>query len=426
VTDVNGPLTAESAAAFVNLILDCLHREYPNQIVHSMRDDEDIAPPRELTPAFFGCFDWHSAVHGHWSLLRLLRWFPAATWVPRVRQALDRSLTSQNLNQEYRYLNRSDRQGFERPYGLAWLLQLGCELREFAALDTDAGRWSGLLQPLEELAVSRFAEWLPRLSHPVRSGVHSQTAFSLALAYDWTSASDDDCFRDLIRQRSLDFFHSDRRGPLEYEPSGHDFLSPCLAEADLLRRLLPAVEFTRWFDEFLPDLAVARLVPLQPETRTDGQLAHLDGLNLSRAWMLEGIRSALSADDDRRRMLRDIADLHAHAGLQQVHGEHYETAHWLGTFAVYLLTNRGLPDSTAEPSEADSVQSAQSVADAPWIRLDHFLKRTGLVQTGGHAKCLIQGGEIIVNGQIETRRGRKLRSGDLVTLDDSEHLVEFT
>jgi ribosome-associated protein YbcJ (S4-like RNA binding protein) len=425
VTVDSGRLTTDLAATLAELVLDCLHREYPNHISHSMRDDSDMGPPHVLTPAFFGCFDWHSAVHGHWSLVRLLRSFPDADWSGRARSALNRSLTSDNLNEEHRYLSRSDRQGFERPYGIAWLLQLGGELREFAPFDEDARRWSDLLESLENLAVSRFCEWLPRLTHPVRSGVHSQTAFALALAHDWALTSHNDRFSELIRERSLTFFGDDRRGPLEYEPSGHDFLSPCLAEADLLRRLLPPTEFTEWLDAFLPGLSAAKLTPLQPATRSDGQLAHLDGLNLSRAWMLEGIQSSLASDDGRRRTLCDIANHHARVGMDQVNDQHYETAHWLGTFAVYLLTGRGLPDSAPDP-QGPSGQSAQPLPDEPWIRLDHFLKRTGLVQTGGHAKCLIQGGEVIVGGQTETRRGRKLRSGDLVTLDGVEHQVEFT
>lgn len=428
--EVSGPLAAGSAAAFAELILDCVHREYPNQIAHSMCADDDIAPPHLMTPAFFGCFDWHSAVHGHWSLARLLRWFPDAAWAPRVRRALNRSLTADNLVAEHRYLSRPERRGFERPYGLAWLLQLGGELREYATIDADAKRWSDALRPLEDLAMTRFSEWLPRLSHPVRSGVHSQTAFGLSLAYDWAITSNNDVFAELLRERSLTFFRDDCRGPLDYEPSGHDFLSPCLAEADLMRRLLPPDAFSAWLDAFLPGLADAKLPPVQPKTRTDGQLAHLDGLNLSRAWMLEGILSALATDDSRCDQLRGVAAVHAHAGLDQVNDRHYETAHWLGTFAIYLLTGRGLSQAAADPSTPDpgapdSGQTAQPAADEPWIRLDHFLKRMGLVQTGGHAKCLIQGGDIQVNGCTETRRGRKLRSGDLVTMDGTEHSVEF-
>jgi len=455
VNEVSGPLAAESAAAIAELILDCVHREYPNQIAHSMCADDDIAAPHLLTPAFFGCYDWHSAVHGHWSLLRLLRWFPDGAWAPRVRQALARSLTTDNLAAEHRYLSRADRRGFERPYGLAWLLQLGGELRELAATDSDARQWCAALQPLEDLAVTRFSEWLPQLSHPVRSGVHSQTAFGLSLAYDWAQTSDNTGFAELLRERSLTFFRDDCRGPLDYEPGGHDFLSPCLSEADLMRRMLPPDAFSVWLDDFLPGLADANLVPLRPETRTDGQLAHLDGLNLSRAWMLQGILSALATDDSRRDKLRSLAVVHADAGLEQVNDRHYETAHWLGTFAVYLLTGRGLSQEMAntdsphtDSSHTDSShtdtpttaapdaatpdaatphggQSAQSATDEPWIRLDHFLKRTGLVQTGGHAKYLIQGGDIQVNGCTETRRGRKLRAGDRVTMDHVEHSVEF-
>jgi hypothetical protein len=219
---------------------------------------------------------------------------------------------------------------------LAWLLQLAQELREWD--DAGAKRWSAALAPLERAAVDRLAAWLPKLSHPERTGVHSQSAFALGLMYD--SSADKPEFRELIARKIREFYLNDARCPVHYEPSGQDFLSPCIAEADAVRRVLPPSRFAEWFDGFLPD------IPLKPEKvtdPTDGQLAHLDGLNLSRAWMLEGIAAALPHDHRRRATLIRLAGEHREAGLAAVTGEHYEGGHWLGSFAVYLVTGRGLP-----------------------------------------------------------------------------------
>jgi hypothetical protein len=297
-----------------------------------------------MTPVFFGCYDWHSAVHGHWSIVRLLRQFPAANWSSAAREKLSQSLTREHLLQEADYLHRPGREGFERPYGLAWLLQLGAELREsgesFAAKCRDA------LVPLERLAVSRLSQWLPRLSHPIRSGEHSQSAFAMGLALDWSRAAGDDAFEQLLMRRALDFYASDRGAPVDYEPSGHDFLSPVLGEADLLRRILPTAEFAAWLHGLLPDPHEDRwkrwLTPVTSSHDGDGKLAHLHGLNLSRAWMLEGIASALPADDEWQGALRTAAARHREAGLAAVAGDQYTLAHWLTTFAVYLVTRRGL------------------------------------------------------------------------------------
>jgi hypothetical protein len=325
-----------SAARFARLALDCVHREYPNKISHAMSSDQDARPPRELTPVFYGCYDWHSAVHGHWLLARLARTFPDASFAASARAALDRSLTAPALAREADYLAGQGRESFERPYGLAWLLQLSAELREWPG--PEAERWSQALVPLERAAVARLQVWLPKLSRPVRSGEHSQTAFALGLMLDWARVARSDDFAHLVEERIRSYYVADRSCPLAWEPSGEDFFSPCLAEADAVRRVLPRSEFVRWFNAFLPALP---LTPAKVTDPTDGRLAHLDGLNLSRAWMLEGIADALGERNARYATLRRLAAEHREAGLRSVTGEHYAGSHWLGSF-VYLVTGRGL------------------------------------------------------------------------------------
>jgi hypothetical protein len=335
-----------AASRFAGLALDCLHKEYPNKIAHVLNGDQDVKPPRELTPAFYGCYDWHSSVHGHWLLVRLLRTFPSAPFADKARAALAQSLTPQNISGEVTYMNGAGRTAFERPYGLAWLLQLAAELREWN--DPQATQWSATLKGLEEAAAARLREWLPKLTTPIRIGEHDQTAFSFGLAWDWAAAAHDQSMTDLLRERIGVFYLDDRNCPINYEPSGQDFLSPCLAEADLIRRVLPPDKFGGWLKAFLPNIEASRggartwLKPAVVTDPSDPKLAHLDGLNLSRAWMLEGIASGLPANDGRRQVLLDTATAHREAGLRAVTGEHYEGGHWLGSFAVYLVTLRGL------------------------------------------------------------------------------------
>jgi hypothetical protein len=326
-----------AAERFANLALACVHKEYPNKIGHSLNSDADVAPPRKLTPAFYGCYDWHSSVHGHWLLARLARTFPDAPFTAKAREALQQSITKEHIAAEVAYLQADGRASFERPYGLAWLLQLGAELREW---DDPLGReLSATLQPLENAAAGRLKTWLPKLSHPVRSGEHSQTAFALGLILDYARATHDEAFVRLLTGKAREFYGNDRNCPLAYEPSGEDFLSPCFAEADTMRRVLPPPQYAAWLETF-----AAGNHWLKPEVvtdPTDGKLAHLDGLNLSRAWMLEGIASGLPNDDPRRPAILASAKAHREAGLAAVTGEHYEGGHWLGSFAVYLTTKRG-------------------------------------------------------------------------------------
>jgi len=339
---------AKTAERFAKLALACVHKEFPNKISHVLNSDADVAPPRKLTPAFCGCYDWHSSVHGHWLLVRLLRTFPEAPFAKDAREALARSLTAENLKQEAVYLKGEGRASFERPYGLSWLLQLCAELREWD--DPQAKEWSENLKPLEQTAVERLTSWLPKLSHPVRIGEHDQTAFALGLMFDYARTAKNEAFTKLVRDSAKKFFLADKNCPLNYEPSGEDFLSPCLGEADVMRRVLPQKEFANWFKNFMPQIPVGRegsenvdwlKVAVSPDP-SDPKLAHLDGLNLSRAWMLEGILSALPENDLRKVALQAAADAHRRAGLAAVTGEHYEGGHWLGSFAVYLSTRRGV------------------------------------------------------------------------------------
>jgi hypothetical protein len=337
---------AAAAERFAQLALACVAKEYPNKISHVLNGDADVAPPRKLTPSFYGCYDWHSSVHGHWLLVRLARTFPDAPFVAPARAALRQSLSAENLKQEAAYLRGEGRASFERPYGLAWLLQLSAELREWD--DAQAREMLANLRPLEEAALDRLKVWLPKLSHPVRIGEHAQTAFALGLMLDYARASADKGFADLLTEKARRFYLADKNCPLTYEPGGEDFLSPSLAEADVMRRVLSSTEFSSWLRAFLLQLPNTSKksdwlpVAVSPDP-SDPKLAHLDGLNLSRAWMLEGIISALPAKDARRAGLSAAAEAHRRAGLAAVTGAHYEGGHWLGSFAVYLVTGRGVP-----------------------------------------------------------------------------------
>ncbi len=337
-------LDAAAAARFAALALTCLHKEYPNKISHVLQGDADARPPHELTPAFYGCFDWHSNVHGHWLLVRLVRRFPNAPFASTARAEIARSLRPENIAGELAYLKGDDRASFERPYGLAWLLQLSAELREWQ--DPQAREWAATLAPLESEAAAHIKSWLPKLHYPIRIGEHEQTAFSFGLIWDWAGVAGDESMRALLVDAARRFYLADRHCPLSYEPSGQDFLSPCLAEADFMRRVLDAREFSRWLTAFLPGIPsnakTAWLAPGIVTDRSDGKLAHLDGLNLSRAWMLEGIAHKLAPTDRRVPALAAAAAHHRDAALPAVTGEHYEGGHWLGTFAVYLTTEAGL------------------------------------------------------------------------------------
>lgn len=326
----------------VPVTIDNLHRIYPNGILHQWLGEEAIVSPQLLYPVFYGCYDWHSAVHCHWQVVRALRLYPDAPFAEAATAALDRRFTEANVAVEVAYVQQ--RPSFEMPYGMAWLLQLLAELRAMAT--PDAERWRTVLAPLESHAAERFRAYGTRLPYPVRTGLHNQSAFSLGLALDWAYTAGDEHLRDGIKHCARRFYLADRDAPLAYEPSGTDFLSPALAEADLMRRVLTQAEFSDWLWDFLGhDMAetlATRLAPVNIVDFADGQLAHYAGLNLSRAWMLAGIARALVADDPRRPLLLGLAQQHRTLGLPDALHPDYMVAHWAPTFAIYLITERGL------------------------------------------------------------------------------------
>jgi hypothetical protein len=338
-------IPAQLDQRFAELALACVHQEYPNKIAHVLNSDDDVRPPRELTPVFYGCYDWHSAVHGHWLLLRLLRLHPDAPYAAAAQQALAESFQPGRVAAEVAYLETEGRAAFERPYGSAWLLQLMAELREWD--DPRARAWQATLQPLEAAYLALTAVWLDKLAYPIRIGEHAQTAFAFALYIDWAVVAGDGQFLELVKSKSTAFYLGDKNCPLAYEPGGQDFLSPCLAEADLMRRVLPPTQYATWLGQFLPSIPSVpgeNWLPLATVTdRSDGKLAHLDGLHLSRAWALAGMVAGLPQDDTRIPVLQYDARIHSGAGLAAVTGEHYEGGHWLGSFATYLTTSRGAP-----------------------------------------------------------------------------------
>ncbi|MCB1703094.1 MAG: DUF2891 domain-containing protein [Halioglobus sp.] len=354
---VHSPADAAASSPqmrFKALALTCLHQEYPNKISHVMSSDKDVGPPRQLTPVFYGCYDWHSAVHGHWLLVRLLRLYPQDADTAQVEAALDASFQADAVAAEVAYISDPQRASFERPYGAAWLLQLTTELREWD--DPRAAQWLEILAPLEAIYVANTSKWLGKLAYPIRIGEHSQTAFAFALFIDWARAAGDEAFLALVTERSRQFYLGDTDCPLAYEPGGQDFLSPCLAEADLMRRLLPPAKYAQWLKGFLPGIPLdgdPDWLPLAEVTdRTDGKIAHLDGLHLSRAWALNGMAAGLPDSDPRLPAIEAAAGAQALAGLAAVTGEHYEGGHWLGSFATYLQTGRGTGIPLATPADA--------------------------------------------------------------------------
>lgn len=330
---------------FANLALSCIHKEYGNKISHYLSSDEDLKPPRALYPAFYGCYDWHSSVHGHWLLVRMLNTSSDKVDVNAIVSRLERSLSAENIAGEVANYQRPGMQAFERPYGIAWLLQLTAELRQ--ATIPQARHWLQNLLPLEQQAVKNISAWLPKLTFPIRTGEHSQTAFAFGLMLDWSRIAGNNAFESLLTKRIKELYLQDKNCPLTYEPSGQDFLSPCLAEADLMRRVMGKQAFAKWLSDFFPALTPGSganwLVPGVVTDKSDGKLAHLDGLNTSRAWMLEGIISGLPENDKRIAPLKGAVASHKKAGLNAVLGDmHYMGSHWLGSFATYLQTRRGL------------------------------------------------------------------------------------
>jgi Protein of unknown function (DUF2891) len=338
--NMSNSLSEKQASHFAALALKCVGREFPNKPEHVINNDSEVKSPKTLHPAFYGCYDWHSSVHGHWMLVRLLKTHPNLPETQEIRHALNANLTAENIQAEVAYMKQSNRQSFERTYGWAWALKLSEELHSWN--DPEGKRWSENLQPLAELLSKSYRAFLPKQTYPIRTGVHPNTAFGLAFALDYAKAVGDRELETLLSERSRTYFGKDVNYPGAWEPGGEDFFSAALLEADLMRRVMTPREFATWFHQFLPGVAKgdpqALLQPAIVTDRTDPKLVHLDGLNLSRAWCMRSIAAALPANDPARKVLASSADKHGSAALAHVASGDYAGEHWLASFAVFLLS----------------------------------------------------------------------------------------
>ena len=330
-------LTQELAGRLMAVALGHVTREYPSKLDHVLAGSEDLRPPRVLHPIFFGSFDWHSCVHAYWLLARLCGRYPALPESDRVRDLFATAFTREHVAVELAYLARPGSRTFERPYGWAWLLMLYAELRKHP--HADAGLWSAALAPLAERFARRFLDHLPKATYPVRAGVHANTAFALALAMEYAQTCHDDALARTATDTARRWYLQDADCPA-WEPDGEDFLSPCLIEAECMRRVLPANEFDAWFARFLPrlDRQEPRTLfqPVMVSNRSDGRIAHLDGLNLSRAWCWSNLAATLAPADQRREVLRAAAARHREAAMPHIAAD-YMGEHWLATFALLAL-----------------------------------------------------------------------------------------
>ncbi len=342
---VNRPkLHLPTANAWAQLVLKGAETEFPNKLSLLYTSSEQIQRPRDHFPAFYGCYDWHSSVHGHWVLARLLRYYPEIESAEQVRDLLNRHLTAENLNREAEFFGRDEQKTFERMYGWAWLLRLVTELDDWD--DPDATRWRHSLRPLEQVLVRRVEGYLPLLTYPIRVGQHDDTAFALGQILDYARATGQQELEGLVIERANDFYLDDRDYPVHYEPSGNDFFSSCWNEADLMRRVLPQTEYVQWFERFLPQLAEQlkdrTILPVTVSDMSDPKLVHLAGLNLHRAWCMQSVAAALPADHHLRTALAESGRAHLAAGLAYINSGHYEGDHWLATFGLYGVERVGI------------------------------------------------------------------------------------
>ncbi len=328
-------LNITEATRLAQLPLNCMEVEYPNKLGQTIGGIDDLKAPKELHPAFYGCFDWHSAVHGHWSLVSLLKQFPTIKEAKNIKEKLLLNLSKENILQEVQYFRGKHNKTYERTYGWAWLLKLAEALHSWN--DPIAKQLEENLQPLTELIIEKYIEFLPKLNYPIRVGEHPNTAFGLSFAWDYAVTTGHEELKTLINEIAREFYLNDQRCPLTWEPSGFDFLSPCLEEAALMKRVLSKEEFRSWIGEFLPQLGDKHfeLAPGRVSDRTDGKLVHLDGVNFSRAWSLNKIAEGLSEFDH----LKNLANHHINYSLPSIVDDNYEGGHWLGSFAIYALNS---------------------------------------------------------------------------------------
>lgn len=328
-------LDLEQAKKLAELPLHCINIEYPNRLSQTLGGDEDLKSPTQLHPAFYGCFDWHSSVHGHWSLVSLLKSFPNLDNAEEIKQRLLNNISKENIEVEVAYFQGKHNKSYERTYGWAWLLKLAEELDTWD--DETARILEANLQPLTDLIVEKYIAFLPKLNYPQRVGTHTNTAFGLSFAYDYAEALNDEALKNTIKERALFFYNDDEKCPITWEPSGSDFLSPCLEEAALMKRLLPLEDYKIWLDNFLPQLKHENFnieVGVVSD-RTDGHLVHLDGVNFSRAWNLYKISEGLPEYNH----LKKVANQHINYSLPSIFNDDYMGGHWLGSFAIYALNS---------------------------------------------------------------------------------------
>ena len=326
-------LNLEQAKRLIDLPIHCINTEYPNKLGQTIGGDEDLQSPKSLHPAFYGCFDWHSSVHGHWSLVSLLKQFPELENADEVKQMLLTNISKENIENEVQYFYGKHNKSYERTYGWAWLLKLAEELHTWN--DETARELEKNLQPLTDLIAQKYIDFLPKLNYPIRVGEHTNTAFGLTFAWDYAKTVGNIPLQEMIAKRSKEFFLKDADCPIIWEPSGYDFLSPCLQEAAIMKRVLSKEEFATWFGKFLPTLKDSNynLAVGEVSDRKDGKLVHLDGVNFSRAWCLCTILHDMPEYDH----LKNIANKHINYSLPNLVGDSYEGGHWLGSFAIYAL-----------------------------------------------------------------------------------------
>jgi hypothetical protein len=328
------PFNMEIASKFVSMASGCIFTEYPNKISHTMQSDTDAATPKQLHPAFYGCYDWHSSVHGHWLLVKSLELFPNLPQRNQIIEILNKSLTAENIATECAYFKEEGRSSFERPYGWAWLLKLEAELA--TSNEAYAKPLFNNLKPLADQIKTLYYEYLPGLYYPIRRGVHENTAFGIALALDYARTVGDKEFEKFLIERAMFFYGNDRNIPASWEPDGEDFFSPSLIEADLMRRVLSKDEFVKWFKDFMPQLPFSLQYPAVVSDRNDPKGVHLDGLNLSRAWCMFELAKVVPDDSQIHRDLWQSGYRHAAEALPNVISDNYNGTHWLATFATYM------------------------------------------------------------------------------------------
>ena len=328
-------INIEEANRLAQLPVECIETEYPNKLGQTIGGDSDLKSPKTLHPAFYGCFDWHSAVHGHWSLVKLLKEFPELENSEQLKKKLLSNISKRNILKEVKYFHGEHNKSYERTYGWAWLLKLAEEIHTWD--DETARQLETNLQPLTDLIVEKYIEFLPKLNYPVRVGTHSNTAFGLSFPYDYAVTTKNDSLKSMIVDRAKDFYLKDQDCPMGWEPSGFDFLSPCLEEAALMKRVLGRDEFDKWMSDFMPNLENKdfEMEPGEVSDRSDGQLVHLDGVNFSRAWNLNKI----AENDEKYHHLANVANMHINHSLPNIVGDSYEGGHWLGSFAIYALNS---------------------------------------------------------------------------------------